>query len=271
MKNIFFKRSATLWLLAAVLVSFTSCEKLYQQESAKVEKAMAEKYKEKKKQDKNYPKNIDEALSTYNFSAARDYLGCYTLSDEALDGMKKTTASNSDLATEIARCRDITFDHMNYKVTIAEITYVVSKGDTARAKQVATEANCIFAYQDFAASRLIPSFVENKEYEKALNILKCPICGDVYSSCSSRLAKAWSAAYSRYNANADQYNQTVKDTYSKTLSQPSSSFTGNIQSGNKQYLASDSDWQLLFSSEILKRNYFLSLQRASLRTRWKRR
>lgn len=81
----------------------------------------------------------------------------------------------------------------------------------------------------------------------------CPICGDVYSSCSSRLAKAWSAAYSRYNTNADQYNQTVKDTYSKTLSQPSSSITGSIQSGNKQYLASDSDWQLLFSSEILKR------------------
>ena len=41
----------------------------------------------------------------------------------------------------------------------------------------------------------------------------CPICGAVYQICKQSQAGNWSAAFARYNRNADQYNQSVKDSF----------------------------------------------------------
>lgn len=41
----------------------------------------------------------------------------------------------------------------------------------------------------------------------------CPICETVYRNCNASQAGNWSAAFARYNRNADQYNQSVKDSY----------------------------------------------------------
>lgn len=41
----------------------------------------------------------------------------------------------------------------------------------------------------------------------------CPICETVYQNCSPSQAGNWSAAFARYNRNADQYNQSVKDSF----------------------------------------------------------
>lgn len=41
----------------------------------------------------------------------------------------------------------------------------------------------------------------------------CPVCETVYRKCNASQAGNWSAAFARYNRNADAYNQSVKEDY----------------------------------------------------------
>ena len=41
----------------------------------------------------------------------------------------------------------------------------------------------------------------------------CPVCETVYRKCNASQAVNWSAAFARYNRNADAYNQSVKEDY----------------------------------------------------------
>ncbi len=43
----------------------------------------------------------------------------------------------------------------------------------------------------------------------------CPVCETEYVSCNTQGEENWSAAYARYNMNADQYNQAVRTNYAQ--------------------------------------------------------
>lgn len=43
----------------------------------------------------------------------------------------------------------------------------------------------------------------------------CPVCETIYRNCNASQAGNWSAAFARYNRNADTYNQSVKEDFAR--------------------------------------------------------
>ena len=81
----------------------------------------------------------------------------------------------------------------------------------------------------------------------------CPICETQYNNCSSSQAGNWSAAFSRYNRNSDDYNQSVKSDYDKRVSSKRNSVIEKKAESSKDLPSFESSWLDLFSMIILKR------------------
>jgi len=81
----------------------------------------------------------------------------------------------------------------------------------------------------------------------------CPICKTQYNNCSASQAGNWSAAFSRYNRNSDDYNKSVKYDYEKKAPLKHDSTAGAKSEITAASPSFDSSWLSLFSMTILKR------------------
>lgn len=86
----------------------------------------------------------------------------------------------------------------------------------------------------------------------------CPVCEAKYTKCNPSQAVDWSAAFTRFNLNAYEYNEIVKRKYShKAASEEKESAVIETDKPN-QILKSDSSWVNVFSKSILEigKSYF---------------
>lgn len=63
--------------------------------------------------------------------------------------------------------------------------------------------------------QILAAAYTSKRVSELIRPHTCPICASVYHNCNASQAENWSAAYMRYTHNADAYNQSVRDDYSK--------------------------------------------------------
>ena len=94
----------------------------------------------------------------------------------------------------------------------------------------------------------------------------CPVCEMEYNTGNSKYAEKWSKLFDYYNTNADQYNQSVRDSYAKkinsTTSAPDNSFSSNpienrINAGNGEYkeASTPSAFRVKSENEPLHKSY----------------
>lgn len=124
---------------------------------------------------------------------------------------------------------------------------VLLKCDIGSRAAIVLCPNCGRISRQILSSPYSPSLVA-----ELIRTHTCPICEAQYNNCSSSQAGNWSAAFSRYKCNQDQYNQSVKQDYEmKVSSRIDPTLEPSETTDDLTFI--EPSWLNLFSMSILRR------------------
>lgn len=148
-------RTYNLLLNFFILISLLSCKSDREKDEMKTKECL-----EKQSENQKY-KSIDDALTNYDFAAARNYLGCYCSSCYSFNnGDKKYDCGSEDVSPQKQEL---------IKIVRAEISFYISQGEYKRAETTAREADLMELYAKLAGDSFesnLAEMVEKKEFKK---------------------------------------------------------------------------------------------------------
>lgn len=168
----------------------------------KTEDCIEEKYDEAEDADKTAFKSVDDALTVYDFVAARSILSCHENS--------KFNKSNGDRVTWNDAYNPY---KVNYrKIVLVEVNYYLKAGSFGKARSSASEAEMLDIY-DKALPNAINDAIDEKKFDAVVGILS----KHTFHSAYNLSEKYNTNANESYNEEANAYNDMVNSLFTSAL------------------------------------------------------
>lgn len=197
MKNI--KQISILFLISIMLFS---CKNEQEKDEAETKDCMEAKTENEKF------KSVEEALANYDFLTARKYLSCYPNTHYNGGGRSSEYDFNKNTNKYIEKLT---------LIVKAEISYLISNGETVKAQNVASESGMEDEYQK-AIPNVINTLMDKKDYESVFSILttwtfKTSFNPDVPANRTDE----YYPSNLKYNAEAQKYNDMIDNVLKAAL------------------------------------------------------